>query len=163
MHFRRAGLVQEFHRALQLRAADDGVVHEEELFALDELRHGDLLHLGDLIAHGLIGGQEGARPGRRVLDEGAGKGLAAAVGVADGVGNAGIRHARYIVDLRQAPALHLVARHDLAVAAAHDLHIDALVVGVGVAVVGPEEGADLHVRQLYSMTFGPSFVIIKPK
>ena len=37
MHFRRAGLVQEFHGALQLRAADDGVVHDEELFALDNV------------------------------------------------------------------------------------------------------------------------------
>ena len=39
---------------------------------------------------------------------------------------------------------HLVPGHDLPVAVAHDLYIDPLVVGVGIAVVGPQEGADLH-------------------
>ena len=33
---------------------------------------------------------------------------------------------------------------DLPVAVAHELHVHTLVVGVGVAVVGPEEGADAH-------------------
>ena len=40
--------------------------------------------------------------------------------------------------------MYLVPGHDLPVAVAHDLHIHPLVVGVGVAVVGPKEGANLH-------------------
>ena len=64
MDLLRAGLIEEFHGLPQLGAPDDGVVHKEELFALDELRHRDLLHLGHLLADILIGGHEGAGPGR---------------------------------------------------------------------------------------------------
>src|SRR5699024_10464017 len=71
-------------------------------------------------------------------------GLAAAVCEADGVGHAGVGYTGHIVHLGQLTLLDLVPGHNLAVAVAHDLHVDALVVGVGVAVVGPEEGADLH-------------------
>ena len=66
------------------------------------------------------------------------------VGVANGVGNAGIRDTGHIVHIRKGALLFLLPSHDLTVADTHDLHIFALVVGVGVAVVGPQEGADLH-------------------
>ena len=36
MHFLRAGLIQEVHGLLQLRASYDGIVDKEELFILDQ-------------------------------------------------------------------------------------------------------------------------------
>ena len=57
MHLLRAAFVQEVHRLPQLGAANDGVVHEQQLLALNQLGHGDLLHLRHLVAHLLIGGQ----------------------------------------------------------------------------------------------------------
>ena len=56
MNFFCTRVVQKLHGFLQLGAADDGVVHKEELLALNQLGNGDLLHLGYLIAHALIGG-----------------------------------------------------------------------------------------------------------
>ena len=84
----RAGLIEEFHRLPQLGAPDDGVVHEQQLLALNKLGHGDLLHLGHLVAHLLVGRHKGAGPGGGIFYKGTGKGLAAAVGKADGVGQA---------------------------------------------------------------------------
>ena len=55
-----AGLVEEFHGLPELGAPDDGVVHKEQLLALNELGHGNLLHLGHLVAGLLAGGHEGA-------------------------------------------------------------------------------------------------------
>ena len=69
----------------------------------------------------------------------------AGVGIADGVGQAGVGHAGHIVQVLGHAPLLVVLSHALAVAIAHDLYVHALVVGVGVAVVGPEEGTDLHV------------------
>ena len=60
------------------------------------------------------------------------------------MGQAGVRHTRHEVHLGQAALGHLVPGHDFAVAVAHDLHVDALVIGVGIAVVSPEECADAH-------------------
>ena len=59
--------------------------------------------------------------------------------------DSGIRNARHKVHLRQVPAHDLVTGHDLPVSVAHDLHIHTLVVGVGIAVISPEEGADFQV------------------
>ena len=145
MNLLRAGFIEEFHRLPELGAPDDGVVHEEKLLALDELRDGDLLHLGHLVPHVLALGHEGPGPGGGVFYEGPGEGLAAAVGEADGVGDAGVRDPRHVVHLRELAPLDLVPGHDLAVAVAHDLHIHPLVAGIGIAVVGPEKGADAHV------------------
>ena len=146
MHFLRAGFIEELDRFAQLRAADDGVVDEHQLLAFDELRNRNLLHLGDLIAHLLIGGREGTRPGRGVLDERTGKGLVALVRVADGVRHAAVRHARDVIDVRHAALRGFARGHDLAVAHAHELDVLTLVVGVGIAVIRPEERADAHVR-----------------
>ena len=60
------------------------------------------------------------------------------------MGDAGVRHPGHIVHLGQLAPGHLVPGHDLPVAVAHDLYIDPFVVGVGIAVVGPQEAADLH-------------------
>ena len=144
MHFLRAAFVQEVHRLPQLGAANDGVVHEQQLPALNQLGYGNLLHFRHQIAHLLIGGGEGAGPCGGVLDKGTGEGLMGLVCVADGVGQTRVRHARHEVHVRHGAGFHFLAGHNLAVAVAHDLHVFALVVGVGVAIVRPQEGADLH-------------------
>ena len=60
------------------------------------------------------------------------------------MGHAGVGHAGHIVHLGHFTLFHLVPGHDLTVAVAHDLNVDPLVVGVGVTVVSPQEGADAH-------------------
>ena len=140
----RAVVVEEFHGLLELGAPDDGVVDEEQVLVLDELRDGDLLHLGDLVPLALAGRHEGPRPGGGVFDEGAGEGDVAPVGVSDGVGRAGIRDSADVVDILGVSAPLVLFREDLAVPVAHQFHVDALVGGVRVAVIGPEEGADPH-------------------
>ena len=72
--------------------------------------------------------------------------LPALVGVADGVGRAGIRNAAHIVDLAHIPPLPVRPGQNGAVAVTHGLYVDPLVVGGGIAVVGPEEGADPLLR-----------------
>ena len=105
---------------------------------------GDLLHLGHPVALLLVRGHKAAGPGGGIFNEGAGKGDAALVGVADGVGGAGVGHAADEVDVL-GHALGLVGPGQArAVPVPHDLHVDAFVVGVGVAVVRPEEGAHAH-------------------
>ena len=66
------------------------------------------------------------------------------IGVTNGVGDARVRNARDIVHLGQEAPLTLIPGHYRTVAVAHKLYVDPLVVGVGVAVVAPEEGADFH-------------------
>ena len=58
---------------------------------------------------------------------------------------AGVRHACNVVHIRQRSLFQLILSHDLAVAVAHDLDVDALIVGVRIAVIAPEKRADLHV------------------
>ena len=67
---------------------DDAVVDEEQPLAIDQFVHRDHFHLRHPVAFLLVRGHEAARPGRGVLDEGAGKGNVALVGIANGVGRA---------------------------------------------------------------------------
>ena len=88
---------------------------------------------------GLHLGHEAAEPGGRVFDEGAQIGAALLVRVADGVGDAGIGHAAYGIDL------DVVAGRDArAVFVADGLGIASFVVGGGISEIDPEERADLH-------------------
>ena len=139
MDLLRAAVVQVLGGLAHLGAADDGVVDHDQAPTLDQRVHRDQLHPGDEVALGLDGGHEGARPGGGVLDEWAGEGDAGGVGVADGVGGAGVGHAGDRVGLHVVPL-----RQHAAAGAAHGLHVHALVGGGGVAVVDPQEGADLH-------------------
>ncbi len=66
------------------------------------------------------------------------------VGIADGVGQTGVRYTCYEIHLRQRAVFRFLPGHDLAVAIAHDLYVDPLIIGVRVAVIGPQEGTDLH-------------------
>ena len=144
MHFLGAAFVQEIHGFPKLGAPDDGVVHQQQLLALDKLRHGNLLHFRHQVPHFLIGGHEGAGPGGGILDEGAGEGLVGEVGVADAVGQTGVRNTGHIVHIRHGAGFLLVPGHNFSVPVAHDLHVDSLIIGVGIAVVAPQEGADPH-------------------
>ena len=85
---------------------------------------------------------KGARPGGRVLDERARIGDAGFICVADRVRDAGIRDAG---DRIGADVVALVALCEQAAAAvAHFFDADALVGGGRIAVIDPQEGADLH-------------------
>ena len=87
-------------------------------------------------------GHEAARPGRGVLDEHAAVVLSALIGVADGMSDAGIRYAADMIDLRNASVSRLISGHDVAVEVSHPLYIDALIVGVRITEIRPEECAD---------------------
>lgn len=146
MHGLGAALVQELDGLPQLRASHDGVVDEQQVFVLYKFVHRDLLHLGDLVAVLLVRGHKASGPGGRVLDERSREGLFAAVGIADGVGCSGIRHAADVVDLvdQRLSAFpgQVVLREDGAVAVAHGFHGDPFIGGRRIAEVAPQECAD---------------------
>ena len=85
--------------SLQLRAAHDRVLAEQQPLALDQLADRDQLHPGHQVADALVLGHEAARPGGRVLDERPAVGDARLVGVADGVAGARVGNAGDQVDL----------------------------------------------------------------
>ncbi len=103
-----------------------------------------MLHFGNLVADILIRGHKGTRPGRRILDEGARKRDAACVRVADGMRDARIWDARDVVHILRKPPLLVNLRKQLTVPVAHNLYVFALIVGVRIAVIGPQEGANPH-------------------
>ena len=103
-----------------------------------------MLHLRHAVAHFLVARHERARPRGRVLDERAGEGGFAFGGVTDCVRHARVGHAGHVVELGRAARRGLVARHDGAVAIAHDLDVHAFVIRVRIAVVHPQKRADLH-------------------
>ena len=144
MDFRRTGVVQELDGFPQLGAANDGVVHEQQLLALDEFRDGDLFHFCHTVPDFLRIRCEGTGPGGGVFHEGSCKRLVAVVGVADGVGHTGIGNTGHEIHVGESAPLHFATGHGLTVAVAHDFHVFAFVIGVGVAIIGPQEGADLH-------------------
>ena len=68
----------------QLGAAHYGVVAAEQALALEEVFVGNEFHLGHQVAHFLIGGHEGARPGGGVFGDAAQVGYLGADGIARG-------------------------------------------------------------------------------
>ena len=144
MHFFCTAFIKKIHRSLQLGATNDGIIHQQQLFALNQLRHRNLLLFRHLATDPLVTGRERTAPGGGVFHIGSGKGCVALIGIADGVGNAGIRNAGHIVHFRVGAIGHFVTGHDLTVAIAHDFHIHAFVIGVGIAIIGPQEATDFH-------------------
>ena len=136
-------LIKEIHGLSQLGAPNDGVVHKQELLVPNQLVHRDLLHLRHHVPLALVRGHEAPGPGGRILDKGPGEGHAALVGVANGVGGAGVRNAAHIVQVLGNAVFFVGLGHDPAIAIAHDLYVLALVAGGRIAVVGPKEGTDL--------------------
>ena len=137
--------VQELNSFTELSASYNAVVDKQELFTLDKLVNGNKLHLCNLVSHGLALRHEAAGPCVGVLYKWACERNAASVCVTDCVRNAGIRNAADEVNIGQVAALDIVFSHDLAVSGSHGLNGDSLVYRVGVAVVCPQEGADLEV------------------
>ncbi len=142
MDFLRAVFVKEVYGLPQLRASDNAVVYQKQFHVFYQRRDRDLLHLRDSAAFFMGHGHETARPGRGVLNEHASVVLSAFVGIADGVGDAGIRYAADMVDLRNASVSRLISGHDVAVEVSHSLYIDTLIVGVRITEIRPEECAN---------------------
>ena len=94
-----AVVIEELDRFAKLRAPYNGVIHEEQFFALDELCHRDLLHLRDLVPLSLRGRHEAAGPRRRVFYERSGERQVCLVGVSDRMRCAAVRHSAYIIEL----------------------------------------------------------------
>ena len=101
MDLRGVGAVEKFHRFSQLGAADNGIVHKQQLFAFDQFRYGNLLHLGHLITDVLVGWHKGTGPGRRVFYKRTGKGFSTLGGITDGMGNSRVRDAGHVIHVRQ--------------------------------------------------------------
>ena len=90
------------------------------------------LHLSDQVALGLVGWHKGAGPGRRVLNRWTRKRNAGGVGIADGVGNPGVRHTSHNVRLGVVSACQ-----QLAAVVTHFFHADPLIGRGRIAVIQP--------------------------
>ena len=123
----------------ELGATDDGVVAEYQTAVLDEPRNGDEFHGGHALALFLVLGHEGAGPGRRVLDEGAGELDACLVGVAQGVGGSGVGDSAGGIGFGRSA----LCKGGTAAVAGH-FHVASFVAGGWITVINPEERADGH-------------------
>ena len=80
--------VEKLHRLPELGSPHDAVIHKEQLFPLNEIVHRNLLHFRHPVPFLLVGGHKAPGPGGGILDKGPGKGNAALIGIANGVGGA---------------------------------------------------------------------------
>ena len=64
------------------------------------------------------------------------------------MGSTRIGDAADVVNIGEPAVLDVVLSHYLAVACTHYLNVYALIYGIGIAVVGPEEGAYLHLGRI---------------
>ena len=145
MHFLGMGAVEEIYGFSKLRAPNDGVIHKEQAFIGDQFRHGDLFHFCHTVSDLLISGGERTGPCGGIFYKGAGIFDTALVGIAHGMGYAGIGDAGHIIHIGQCAVFRFIPSHDGAVSVTHHFYVDAFIVGVRVAVIAPEEGADLHI------------------
>ena len=136
-----AAVIEELCGFSELCTANDGVVDEEQLFAVDQLVDRDQLHFCDQIAFFLMSGREGAGPGRRILNERSGEFHVGFVGVADGMCDTGVGDTCDEVGLNDAFVSFCEA---LAAVVAHFFDGDSFIRGGRIAVVNPKEGTDLH-------------------
>ena len=141
MYFPGAAAVEKLRGFPKLRASHDGIVDQKQAPVLDQIVNGDQLHFGDQVAPALQGGHERAGPGGRIFDKRPGIRDTGGIGIADGMRDAGIRNAGHDIGLH---AAGVPPRQGAAAVIAHLLHADPLVGGGGIAVVDPEESADLH-------------------
>ena len=141
VYFFCTAVIEELCGFSELCTANDGVVDEEQLFAVDELVDRDQLHFCDQIAFFLMSGREGAGPGRRILNERSGEFHVGFVGVADGMCDTGVGDACDEVGLNDAFVSFCEA---LAAVVAHFFDGDSFIRGGRIAVVNPKEGTDLH-------------------
>ena len=135
-------VIQEFRGFPQLRATDDGVVNEQQLFVMDQSADRDQLHVGNQVTLALIGRHKGSGPGWCIFDKRPGEGNAGFIGISNGVGDTGVRNAGHTVRTYQ--IFVPLCQHFSAVIT-HFFHIDPFIGGSGVSVVNPEERTDFHV------------------
>ena len=151
----RADVVEPLDRILELGAPDDGILAEQESLALDEFLDGDELHPGDKVPDILVLGHEASRPGGRVLDKGPFERDPGLGGVSKPVADSRIGDPGHEVDGDRVPPgqagpAPVPDRFD----------VDALVARSGIAVIDPEEGADLEdVLRAPCLASNPSAVI----
>ena len=139
------GAVKEFNGFAELRTANDGVIHKKQLLAFNQLGYGNLFHLRHAVSNFLARRCEGTRPCRGIFYEGARIGIAAFLRIAHGMRHAGIGDTCDIINLRECSSCRFIPRHNLTVFITHHFYINALVIGVRVAVIAPEKGTDFHI------------------
>ena len=144
MNFLCAVIVKKIHGFFKLCASYNGIVHKKQLFVPYKLGHGNLLHFCNTVSVHLLCGCKASLPGRSVFNKGTGKRRGVFVCIAYSVGNTGIRHTAYVVQILRHTALFVIFSHYLAVAVTHKLNVHSLVAGGGVSVVRPKECAYLH-------------------
>ena len=136
--------IQEIHRFAQLRAANDRIVHKQQILILNQLVNRNLLHFRDLIALRLARGHKRARPCGCIFDKRAGEWNAAFICITDRMRRSGIRYAADIIDVLGVARFLVMLRHDPAVSVAHLLDIYAFIRRIRIAVITPEKRTNAH-------------------
>ena len=123
----------------QLSASHDRIVTEYNPLSTKHLFVGNQLHFGHQLPHLLIRRGEAAGPGRRIFDKPAFIGDSFAGGVSERHTDTRIWNAGYKIGFD-----FVVFTHLNAAIVTHLIDILALVFTNRIAVVNPQEGADLH-------------------
>ena len=153
MDFGGTVLEEVLRRLPKLRPADDGIIDEEETFALDQFSLRNQFHPGNQIAPVLMGRHKAPGPGGRVFHKGPLIGYSGFIGVADGMGYARIGNACHAV--RTDPPDHIPLCKGLAAGITGILHIQPLIFGSGKAVINPQKRTYLSVIQRLLQDFYP--------
>ena len=146
-------IIEEVGRFTELSSADYGIVYKQKLLSVDKIVDRDKLHLCDQITLVLMGRHKRTRPGGSVLNEGTRVLNARLVCVSYCVSKSAVGNTCDYIRLDRS----LISLSEVATAVvAHLLDAQTLVRGRGIAVIDPEEGADLHIRsgseeRLYSV------------
>ena len=144
MHFFCPVLIEKFHRFPHLCASYNAVIYKQQFFAFNQIMHRNQLHFCNFIPHGLAGWHKASRPSWRILNKRSCKRNAAAVCIADGVRNAGIRHTAHIIDIGQFSVFDIRFRHDFPVSGTHHFDVDPFIARIRIAVICPQECTDFH-------------------
>ena len=144
MNFLRTVFIEKLYRFPHLCASYNAVIYKQKLLSANQFRNRNQFHFCNTIPHGLICRHKASRPCRGVLDKRSSKRNSALIGIANGMGNAGIRNTANKIHVRKLSVFHIRLCHDLAVSCPHQLHVYALVAGSGISIVCPEERTDFH-------------------
>ena len=137
--FFRTVIVQTLDIVLELGAADDRVLTEEQTPVLYQFPDGDQLHLCHQVPDGLVLRHEASRPGGRIFHERSAIGNPGLVSETDGIRCPRVGDARNHINF---PVFLVGQCHTTAVSRGFD--IDLFIMAGRVPVVDPEEGANLQ-------------------